>query len=243
MLVKTRAVFLNYLKYSDSSIIAHVYTEAFGRQSYIISGIHGKRSKTRVNLFQPLFLLDLEVNHKPNSTTLQRLKDARLAAPLSSLPFDVQKSSQAMFVVELLQKVLKEEEGSAELFQFLFSSVEMLDALEESVSNFLVVFLFKLTRYLGVSPHPPVRQKEIYFDLMHAHFVPEEPIHPHFIDAELSEKFGQIFQIDYVQMADLNFTNSHRRTLLDALIFYYKVHLELETEFKSLAVMREVMQG
>lgn len=243
MLVKTRGIFLNYVKYSDSSIIAHIYTEAFGQQSYIVSGIHGKRSKTKINLFQSLFLLDLEVWHKPNNLGLQRLKNAHLAAPLSSLPFDIQKSSQALFIAELLNKVLREEEPSNILFDFLFSSVMIFDTLEGSVSNFLIVFLFKLTWYLGILPKEKENEKELFFDLMLATFVRKEPVHPHYLSVEDSLRFANLFQSDYARMYSLGFTNHHRRTIFNALILYYKIHLEMETEFKSLTIMREIMQG
>ncbi|MDX1408425.1 MAG: recombination protein O N-terminal domain-containing protein, partial [Saprospiraceae bacterium] len=38
MLIKTRGIVLRKLKYSETSIIADLLTEEFGRMSYIISG-------------------------------------------------------------------------------------------------------------------------------------------------------------------------------------------------------------
>ncbi len=243
MLVKTRGIFLHYVKYSDTSIIAHIYTEAFGQQSYIISGIHGKRSRTKVNLFQPLFLLELEAFHKPNHSTIQRLKDARLAVPLTSMPFEIVKSSQSMFIAELLSKLLREEEANTDLFEFLFSSIKLLDMLEDSAHNFLIVFLFNLTRYLGIAPKEKNNPHECYFDLMSASFEQGEPVHHHFLNQEQSLHFEKLFHAEYAQFDQLVFNNRIRRELLDALIFYYKVHLEIETEFKSLNIMREIMQS
>ncbi|MFV0551363.1 MAG: DNA repair protein RecO [Anaerorhabdus sp.] len=56
MLEKTRGIFLHYINYSDNSVIARVYTERFGQQSYIVNGVRSKKSGTRINIFQPLFL-------------------------------------------------------------------------------------------------------------------------------------------------------------------------------------------
>lgn len=242
MLVKTRGICLGCVKYSDSSIIVQLYTEDFGRQSYLVSGIHSKRSHAKVNLFQALFLLDIEVYHKPNSSALQRLKEARMARPLTRLPFDIRKSSQAMFIAELLHKVLQEEEASEAMFHFLFSAIELLDAVEEHASNFLLVFLFKLARHLGIEPKARSSQEEGFFDLLAASFVKDEPIHPHFLSEEDTQYMHALFQTDFLQMKLLKLNNQQRRSMLDALLLYYKVHLEIETELKSLGIMREVMQ-
>lgn len=243
MLVKTPAIFLHSIKYSDSSIIAHVYTRSFGCKSYIASGVHGKRSHTKSNLFQPLFLLNLEVYHKPNSASLQRMKSAQMATPLASLPFEISKSAQALFIGELLSKVLHEEEPSEDFFDFLFTAITLLDATNEKVSNFLLVFLFKLTRYLGIAPQGKRQERDCYFDLMQANFVEKEPMHPHFLDVKASQDFASLFSAELTQLHRLSFSNSVRRTLFDALIFYYKVHLEIKTDFKSLAIIREVLEG
>lgn len=240
--MKTRGIFLGHVKYSDSSIIVHLFTEDFGKQSYIFSGSHGKRALTKFNVFQPMFLLELQVYHRQNTSSLPRIKEARLAVPLLSMPFNIYKSTQSIFMAELLSKVLHVEEASNELFQFIFSSVELLDALEDSTSNFLLLFVFKLMRFLGIAPHEKTDDRDCFFDLLHAMFVDKEPIHPHFLSKDDTERFTSLFQAEYFQMKHLGITSAQRRVLLDALVMYYRIHLEIEHDFKSLVVLREVMQ-
>lgn len=240
MLEKTRGIFLHYINYSDSSVIAKIYTEKFGQQSYIISGIRSKKSSTRINVFQPLFLLDLEVYHK-DGRGIQRLKNARLSVPFSQLPFDVRKSSQAIFLCELLMKCLKEEEGNPELFEFLFHAACLLDLAEEGDSNFLVSFLFRLTRYLGVEPQLPPQTPFRYFDLVSASFKQNEPVHHQFMDYETTQKFTELFNCDFSELEKLNFQNRQRQVLLDHLINYYRIHLDLGADLKSLSVLKEVL--
>ena len=240
MLKKTRGIFLHYINYSDSSVIARIYTEQFGQQSYIVSGSHSKKSGARINLFQPLYLLDLEVYHKPGRG-VQRLKSARLAVPFNNLPFDIRKSSQAIFISELLMKCLKEEEGNTELFDFLFHAVCLLDLVEKGNNNFLISFLFRLTRYLGVEPQSPPASAYRYFDLVSASFKQSEPVHHRFMDAEITLKFVELFGRDFSDLESLNYNTRQRRELLDYLIEYYKIHLDTGTELKSLGVLKEVL--
>ena len=111
MLHKTKGIVLHFIRYSDTSIIAKIYTEAFGLQSYIVNGVRSKSAKNKIALFQPLTLLDLVVYHKENST-LQRISEMRCAEPYQSIPFKVHKSSIALFTAEILQKTLKFPERS-----------------------------------------------------------------------------------------------------------------------------------
>ncbi|WP_372774832.1 DNA repair protein RecO [Mangrovibacterium sp.] len=240
MLTKTRGIFLHYINYSDSSVIARIYTEEYGQQSYIVSGVHSKKSNTRINVFQPLFLLDLEVYHR-DGRAVQRLKSARLAVPFTKLPYDIAKSSQAIFLAELLMKCLKEEERNVELFDFLFHAVCLLDLAEEGDNNFLISFLFRLTRYLGVDPQSPPSIPFRYFDLISASFKQDEPVHSQFMDVETTLKFAELFEIEFSELGKLRFNNRIRRNLLDHLVEYYKVHLDLSGDLKSLAVLKEVL--
>ena len=63
MLQKTRGIALSFIKYRDTSIIAKIFTEEFGMQSYIVNGVRSKSAKTKIALFQPLTLLELVVYH------------------------------------------------------------------------------------------------------------------------------------------------------------------------------------
>lgn len=240
MLEKTRAIFLHSIDYSDSSVIARLYTEKFGQQSYIVSGAHSRRSGARINLFQPLYLLDLEVYHK-GGRGIQRLKSARLAFPFSQIPFDIRKSSQAIFMAELLMKCIKEEEGNAELFDFLYHAACLLDLSDQGMSNFANSLLFRLTRFLGVEPQAPTASGFRFFDLVSASFKKEEPVHHRFMDAELSLKFAELFRTDFSELPKLSWNNRDRRLLLDHLLDYYSIHLDMGNSFKSLDILKEVL--
>lgn len=241
MLEKTRGLFLHHINYSENSIIARIYTEKFGRQSYIINGIHRKKSKVGMHLFQPFYLLDMEVYFR-EGRDLQRIKDVRLAIPFSQIPFDISKSSQAFFLSELLLKCLKEEEANPELFNYLYHAVCLLDIMEEGSANFHLSFLFHLTRFLGIFPSLLEDSTNNYFNLSSACFSVTEPEHSHFMDIETTTQFKKLYQYDLSNISKLSFTNQQRATLLIKLLDYYKIHLDLRGELKSLAVLKEVFE-
>lgn len=238
---KTRGIFLHHTNYSETSIIARVYTEKFGRQSYMVNGVKRKKSSMRMNLFQPFNLLDLEVYYRPGRE-LQRLNEARIAAPFEHISFDIRKSSQAIFLSEILLKCLREEEPNKDLFDYLFHAAQLLDMLDKGVSNFHLAFLFNLTRFLGVFPQTPDRIHSKYFDLLSASFSNTEPVHNQFMNVETTEKFKELFQVELGRINQLTFNNQQRTVLLVKLLEYYKIHLDLSGEVKSWAILKEVLE-
>ena len=57
----THGIILRTVKYGETSIIASVFTEIFGVQSYIVNGVRvsSKKGAGKANLFQPAAILDL----------------------------------------------------------------------------------------------------------------------------------------------------------------------------------------
>ena len=238
MLQKTRGIVLNHIKYSETSIIATIYTESFGRQSFIVNGVHGKKSKIKVNVFQPLFLLDMEVYFKPKRD-LQRIKELQNACIFSSLPYDLKKSTIAIFLAEILYKTIQEQEPNKELFEYLFHSVQMLDLKEES-SNFHIYFLIHLTKYLGFFPHNNYTETNCYFDLKAGSFVQIKPFHSRSLDKELSFIFSEMMTFSENQHDQIQMTYNQRIQLLEKILEYYALHHEGISSIKSLEVLREV---
>ncbi|MBP7488045.1 MAG: recombination protein O N-terminal domain-containing protein, partial [Parabacteroides sp.] len=73
MLYKTRGIVLHSIPYSDKYSIIYMYTEAFGRVSYLVARTRGKKSNISRALFIPLSVLEMEVDHKQNRD-LHRIK-------------------------------------------------------------------------------------------------------------------------------------------------------------------------
>ena len=241
MIEKTRGIFLHAVKYSETSLIASIYTEHFGRQSFIINGVHGKNSTVRAAVFQPLYLLDLEIYYKAGRE-IHRIKNARITYPYSTIPFDIRKSTQVLFLAEVLYKCLREEETNTELFDYLYHSLTLLDLTEAGISNFHIWFLFKLTRFLGFSPSSEDAERCNFFDLQTARFVSHEPLHSQFTDKHLTVLFTRLFTIDSSSIEDLDYNQRERRLVLEKLLEFYHIHLGNLGEFKSLEVLKEVLK-
>jgi DNA repair protein RecO (recombination protein O) len=221
MLHKTRGVVFRFTKYGDSSIIATIFTELFGLQTYIINGVRSKSAKGKIALFQPLTLLDLVVYYKENAN-IKRIKEVRCLHQYQTLQTDVRKSSIAMFINEILNKTVKEEAHAHEQFEFLFDSLVALDEKKEGFENFHLVFLVKLSRFLGFGAHQVSDISQGIFTQQD-----EEELIEKLIEAE----YKTVFTITQVQ----------RRAMLDILLRFYSSHFDSLGEIRSVQVLKEVM--
>lgn len=239
MLYKTKGIVLKYIKYSETSIIVTIYTENFGRQAYIINGVRGKKSKIKANFFQPLFLLDMEVYHKPKRD-LQRVKEIQNAFIFTTLPYDIKKSTLAIFIAEILYKTIQEQEPNQELFNYLFNSIQLLDLKAEGLSNFHIYFLIHLTKYLGFFPNNNYSETNSYFDLKAGCFVQIKPMHLSYLEKEESKWLSKMLFFSEDQHKDLKINYKTRNHLIEKILEYYLLHNEGVANIKSLDVFKEV---
>ncbi len=228
MVFKTRGLVLRFIRYRETSIIVSIYTEAFGIQSYLVNSVRSARSKkTKIALYQPLTLLDLVVYHREKSQ-LQRISEAKCAYPFVSIPLDHKKAAISLFLVEVLSKTLKVQMENQSLFEFLWESVKYFDRDPVVVENFHLIFLQRLSHYLGFGAHN-VAEIEGQIRSM-----PGAPT----LDSQESKILEFVLKADY--MANIEMTHSQRQHLLQALLYFYRWHVEQFGIIKSLPVLNQV---
>jgi DNA repair protein RecO (recombination protein O) len=240
MLHKTRGIVFRTIPYSDSSIIAHIYTRVFGLQSYLVSGAHARKSKVKATILQPLSIVEMSVTNR-EKTTLHRISDLVPVHAWTSIPFDIRKSSLVLFLNEILYKSIKEEESNPELFDFISHSLQILDLTQESCSNFHLVFLSRLAGLLGFAPHGSFSKETSIFNMNEGYFQSHEPSHAHFMPAETAEIFSIVLEANFENSHRLAITSRQRKALLLYMIQFYQLHISTMKEIKSHTVLEEVM--
>ena len=149
---KGRGIVLHTLKYGDTSMVAYLLTDVGGRRSYMVQGVRSRSGRgSKLALFQPMFPVEFEGLESPRQQ-MDRFKEVRAGFVLQSLPFDVRKSTMALFMAEVLYRLVRESEPNRPLFDFVWGSAEALDAMDEGVPNFHLWFLANLSRLLGFRP-------------------------------------------------------------------------------------------
>jgi DNA repair protein RecO (recombination protein O) len=240
MLHQTRGIALHSTKFSETSSVVKIYTELFGLQSYMVKGIRKQNARIKPGLFQPLTLLDLVVYHKEKSS-LQNLKEAGYFHPYQTIPFDIRKSSIALFINELIYKTIHEEEPHPELFSFLYNACLQLDAPIDNFSLFHLVFSLQFTRYLGCMPQLNYSARTPYLNLRDGLFQSTAPDHLDFLDPAMSRLFFQLLQTPEGAGASIQIPAKTRDTLLEMILIYYRLHVPGFREMQSHHVLRTVL--
>lgn len=237
MLVSTKAIVLSKFKYKDHDLIVKCYTEKFGVKTYLLKHIlKTKKGKFKPAYFQLLTILELQAEHKDNRS-LQYLKDIKLQYNYKTLHTNVVKSAIVMFLSEILSNILKEEEENLALYNFIETSLIWFDE-NETNTIFHLLFLIKLTKYLGFYPDTNIRETN-FFNLEEGRFQ-HNKTNLYCIFGNNLVFLKQLLGIKFDVYNNLDINSNQKRELLDMILLYFKLHLDGFKTPKSLTVLNQV---
>lgn len=211
---KDRLIILNTTKVGDSSLVLHCLGRESGRRSFIVSV---RKGGSRA-MYLPLGILDAEIieNHKSD---LWRLHGVSAAYPLNGIRSHFDKNALSMFMSEVLYRSVQEGLAEQDLYCWCERSILTLDALEGSVANYHLRFLFELASELGFSPDA-------------------ESLAP-FADGNLRE-MQALLSAPLPEFMMLPLNGDRRSAIADSLLRYLSAHLELPLNIRSLSVLGEL---
>jgi DNA repair protein RecO (recombination protein O) len=244
MLHKTRGIVLRTIKYGDTSAIVNIFTELFGVQSYMVNGVRSSKPKAKGNLLQPGNILDLIVYHYEQKN-IQRISEFKLGYIPVALNVNVVKSTVALYMIELLQKSLREPEQHLDLYYFTEQALEALDKTPLSIAaNIPLYFTLKLAEHLGFRINGRFSEYASYLDLQEGSFTDMPPHHTNYLDAANSELTDRLFQChDWESLGNISMNKDIRRKLLYAYLDFFKLHLPDFTELHSPPILHEILDA
>lgn len=236
---KARGIVLHTIRYGDTSMVAYLLTDVHGRQNFMVQGVRSSKGKgNKASLLQPMFLLEFEGISTPHSQ-MDRMKDVRTSHQLRSLPFDVRKSTIALFMAEVLYRLIKEVEPNSPLFDFVSNSVMALDAMDEGVANFHLWFMVQMSAFLGFYPANEYCDGN-FFDIVEGGFTPEAPSHGIALNVENARLLGRLMSCPPAELDHLKLGRGQRSEFLSSLLNYFGYHLDTVHRIQSLKILSEV---
>ena len=184
-------------------------------------------------------MLEIEADVRPK-LQLQKLKDVRIVSPYESIPFDPHKLSISLFVAEFLYYALRGEQYNIPLYDYIASSFLWLDTQNVRFANFHLVFLMRMSRFLGFYPNVEHYVSGNYFDLRESVFCAQPPVHRDFLFPHEAEKIQLMLRMDYPTMHLFKMSHEERGRLIEVVLRYYRLHLPDFPDLKSLDVLREL---
>jgi len=222
MKYKSRAIALSYQKQGESSIIAKIFTEDKGLQTFIVKGVRSKKAKKKLSLFQPLQLININATHL-SKNSLQYINEISLEHTEINTGIDMKKNFLSIFVAEVISKVLLETEKDKALFKFIWElKIKIIDS-EKINTNFPLIFLIRLSEYLGFAPSQE-KENGVYFNIELGEFTNNKKNKKYYV-----EKENSIYLRKLLENKDVSIPYQNRNQILLHLIQYYKLqHHELK---------------
>ena len=236
-----QGIVLQSIRYGDTSLIVKVFTRSLGLRSYMVKGAFNRNSKSRAALFQNLHLINYVEAGKPNKSSLGYMKDVQLTTVYQSIPFVMNKSAILMYISELLSKTITEQEQNEPPYDFIERSMLWLDLVHQDYANLPLFFTLELTRHLGF--YPKANHESGYcFDMMEGSFSHDYPLHPYYFDAEDAQLLSQLLNAGIDETCRIPLHVSQRRSLLDGLIVFMRLHAPVMNDFHSHEVLKTVLK-
>ncbi len=237
MAEKTRAVVLRLIKYGDSQFIVDLLTESRGKLAFLVRLSKTSKGKMKRQYFQPMMLLDVEFDYR-SGLNLQKLINVGVAYPLTGVAFSPVKTTIALFLAEFLLYATRSEPVNKPLFGFVFDSVVWLDGSQGNIANFHLLFLLRLSLFLGLEPNLKGQTSCTYFDLQEGCFVKHVPSHSHFLSIADALQMVTMFRLSYATMHLYAMTRQKRNYCVEVILDYYRLHIPDFPELKSLQVLQ-----
>lgn len=215
MTESTNGICLHHYKYSESSVIVKIFTEKFGLKSYIMKGVRSKKSKNKLNLLHSLNIVDLEVSNN-DKRQIQYIKDIDNTNTFCSNNFDIYNRFISLFISEVLLRVLVESERSQPMYNFVMKTIFLLNNEKKISKNFSIVFLIKLSGFLGFYPNTENSKKK-FFNLDNGEFSDKHS--SYYLSDDNKKYFSQLLNNHEVEIP-----HNFRKNLIHCLQKYYSLH-------------------
>ena len=241
MELKTTGIVLHVQRYSDKNSIVHVLTRERGRISITLPIGKSRRTLQRSALFSTLAVIDMDISYNP-SRTIHTIKDVRILDFNTDIRLNPYKNTIAIFLAEVISRVVLANEETHRLFDFVRYSISVLEHIDMGVANFHICFMYKLATFLGIQPDVSTYSRGCCFSLSEGVFMPmnfgqNSTLHP-----DLSSVILRLDRMNYRNMHLFRFNRDQRAELLEMMLRYYTLHSISLTTLKSPKILRQIFQ-
>ena len=234
MLNKSQVILLHTIKHGDNGIVLQCYSNDSGRKSLYLR----VSSKNKIVISNLHRLSILDVVTYSSGTSMPSVREIEPVMRFDSIRTNVYKNTIAIFLSELLMRCVKESESNLQLYQFLFSSINMLEHISDGYANFHVHFLVHFSKMMGFMPISNYSEVTPFFDIETARFCAYST-RTSFSKVE-SELLYRFLNTSAIDSYTVQCNGELRLSFAKKMIGYLSYHLGINIEVKSLDVLHEV---
>jgi DNA repair protein RecO (recombination protein O) len=147
---KTAALVLNKRDIRETSIIADFYSKEFGKFSGLLKGIRTEPEKFASNL-EP-FSLNEVIFYRKTHSNIHLVTQADKLNNFTQIRSNIEKTTQAAFMMELINSLMQPEDKNEEIFELALTSLKELET-NYNPAKIATIFKIKILNLSGFKPH------------------------------------------------------------------------------------------
>jgi len=211
----SQIIVLHSTKTGERSLVLHCLSREWGRRSFITTA-----GRSTMSLFAPMSILEAEISENPKSE-LWRAKNFCAVEPLGGIRGSIQKTAICLFISEVLYRSVKDNANEEGLFDFVLTSMLLLDSMQEGWSNFHLHWLLDFAAALGYAPS-------------------RESLAP--FAGEHYENISYLLTHSFAECMMLPLNSQKRNGIARAVLKYISYHSESAINLRSLDVLNELFR-
>ena len=234
-----KAIILKTANYTDTQKIVSVYSLEKGYLTFLSSVFLFRRKNQPFRMMQ---LVEIEYMECEKGN-FHKLHSATPVVTLPHLYFDVVKMNVLLLWGEILHLLLRHEGKNEALFQFLSESVEYLDVLEQGIGNFNLLFLYRLSGFIGYKINVDTWQPGYLFNIQNGSFSPSTCLDGTVSGPNTAAAIYKLCSCPLQDVGGIPLNQSARNILMDIILLFFSTHLNISFNIKSIEVIREVFKA
>ena len=143
-----------------------------------------------------------------------------------------------MMLAEFIAHALCHEAENRELYEYIEHSVQWFDTVPDRFSNFHLVFLLKLARFLGIAPNMEEYSDGNFFDLTYGHFTSSGMPSATTMDSNDTQLLFRLSETSYSSMNNIAMNRHDRARMIHYIATYYSLHIPRFPDMQSIEILQ-----
>lgn len=235
------AIILGSIRHSEKSDIVSLYTAEAGRMQALTPANSGRKGRTASRRLIPLSVIEADINCSA-TRELQQLHSFATLRTWQGIYFNPIKNAIGIFMAEFMSKLLRDSAADPDTWQFILSSLSLLNDLGDSraLSNFHLAFCVRMLGLSGIMPDVRMEDDDSVFDMRAACYSPVRPTHKDIIGGKYAQVPKTVARMNYRNMHLFRLTKTQRDRMLDGILYFYALHLPGMDTLRSPKVLKEL---
>jgi DNA repair protein RecO (recombination protein O) len=224
-------LFLRSTKYAENSLIVDLLTAFQGKRTFLFKGF--KKKKTSF-VFQPFHVIEFNCKFNPDKN-INLGYSPELSFPVYDIISDIRKTGNALFLTELLYKVILKNEPSEKML-FHLKKIILLFEHQNFNASFALFFMKEILSQIGIQPINNFSSINNCFNIENGRFLTNKDSDKviAFPNQLLSKLLGM--NIDGYQTMKIKLQD--RNLIMSLLLDYFNYHAHIDkSEIKSLKII------